>query len=186
MTPLTQLETDLKDCRKCRLHRQRTQTVFARGCASSPVMLVGEGPGRDEDIKGLPFVGRAGQLLDEMLREAAIEPDEVYITNIVKCRPPDNRLPSPDEVEACMPVLLAQVNLVKPRVIVGLGALASRTLISDRVRVTRHNGRWFKKDGIYYLSTYHPAAILRDLRKREPVAAHLSRLRDALNYYCKG
>jgi len=125
-------------------------------------MFVGEGPGQNEDQTGRPFVGRAGQLLDAMLEGIGLRREEVFIANVVKCRPPGNRLPMPPEVAVCLPNLRAQMRIVAPRIVVLLGALSSQTLVDPAIRVTRDRGKWFAKDGRDYLVTFHPAAVLRD------------------------
>lgn len=131
-------------------------------------MFVGEGPGRDEDVSGVPFVGKAGQLLDRILEAAGIDQKDVYIGNIVKCRPPGNRIPTPDEARACLPYLRNQVYIIKPKIIVCLGATAAKYIIDDRIRITRDRGRWHERKGYWLMATYHPAALLRDETKKRP------------------
>ena len=149
-------------CRACRLHQERTCAVPGEGNRSADIMLIGEGPGEQEDLSGRPFVGPAGQLLDRMLSSIGLAREDVYICNIVKCRPPHNRQPERDEAEACLPYLRAQVALVRPRIIILLGATAARNAISPDIRITRDRGSWFEKDGVQLLVTYHPSALLRD------------------------
>ena len=149
-------------CRACRLHQERTCAVPGEGNRSAEIMLIGEGPGEQEDLSGRPFVGPAGQLLDRMLSSIGLAREDVYICNIVKCRPPHNRQPERDEAEACLPYLRAQVALVRPRIIILLGATAARNAISPDIRITRDRGSWFEKDGVQLLVTYHPSALLRD------------------------
>ena len=149
-------------CRACRLHQERTCAVPGEGDRSADIMLIGEGPGEQEDLSGRPFVGPAGQLLDRMLASIGLAREDVYICNIVKCRPPHNRQPERDEAEACLPYLRAQVALVRPRIIILLGATAARNAISPDIRITRDRGSWFEKDGVQLLVTYHPSALLRD------------------------
>ncbi len=132
------------------------------------MMLVGEGPGADEDRLGRPFVGRAGQLLNRILEAASIKREDVYITNVVKCRPPSNRLPFQPEVDACYPYLQSQIELIDPEVILCLGALATRTLYDKSAAITRVRGQWKEKDGRRMLATFHPAALLRDPSKKKP------------------
>ncbi|MGI6661463.1 MAG: uracil-DNA glycosylase [Bacillota bacterium] len=153
-------------CRQCSLRQGARGVVFGEGNPEAEIMFVGEGPGKTEDEMGRPFVGRAGQLLDLMLKSHGFSREETFIANIVKCRPPGNRLPSPDEVQACLPNLMAQIRIIRPKIIVALGALASQTLINPGLRVTRDRGKWFEKDGISYLVTFHPAAVLRDERNK--------------------
>ncbi|MEW6723869.1 MAG: uracil-DNA glycosylase [Bacillota bacterium] len=164
-----QLEEEARSCRACRLRDGCQGVVVADGIPTARLMLVGEAPGRTEDEQGRPFVGAAGQLLDRILDAAALPRPTVYITNVVKCRPPQNRLPQWEEVEACRPWLERQVQLVDPAIIVCLGALAAQALIHRQARITQWRGQWYEKDGRWYLPTYHPAALLRDKSKWRPV-----------------
>ena len=163
------LYDSIRSCEKCELCKNRTNTVIGRGDPKSPVMLVGEGPGADEDRLGEPFVGRAGMLLDKILASVNIGRDSVYIANVVKCRPPNNRTPLDEEALACLPYLRAQYALAAPKIIVCLGATAAKHLISPDIRITRDRGSWFEKKGVWMLPTYHPAALLRDETKKRPV-----------------
>ncbi len=159
---LTLLEESVKGCTRCALASGRTQTVFARGTGSSRLMFVGEGPGADEDIQGFPFVGKAGQLLDKMIQAMGFSRDEVYVANIVKCRPPNNRKPEPEEMAACMPYLAEQIELVAPEVIVALGATAVQGLFGTGEGIMRIRGRWRLYRGkIPVMPTFHPAYLLR-------------------------
>lgn len=162
VSDLDSLRREILSCNGCGLRQSARGVVFGEGSPSARIMFVGEGPGMTEDETGRPFVGRAGQLLDTMLLSAGLERKQVFIANIVKCRPPENRLPLPPEVAACLPNLKAQIRIVRPKIIVLLGALASQTLVNPGIRVTRDRGKWFQKDGIDYLVTFHPAAVLRD------------------------
>lgn len=153
--------------------------VVSRGNYESGVMLVGEGPGAQEDQQGEPFVGKAGQLLDRILEAAGFKRDEVYITNVVKCRPPGNRLPTAQEAAACYPFLAEQIRLISPRIIVCLGALATQTLIDPAARITRVRGRWSERFGARVMPTFHPAALLRDSSKKRPVWEDFQKIRDA-------
>jgi DNA polymerase len=164
---LVVLRQTVLECRRCGLRQGARGAVFGEGNPAADIMFVGEGPGQREDELGRPFVGRAGQLLDLMLRSHGFSREEVFIANIVKCRPPGNRLPAPQEVEACLPNLEAQIRIIRPKIIVTLGALASQTLIDPGLRVTRDRGKWFQKDGVSYLTTFHPAAVLRDERNKK-------------------
>lgn len=148
-------------CTRCRLAEGRTTVVYGAGAADADVMFVGEGPGFHEDQRGVPFVGAAGQLLDRMLGAIGLARDDVYIANVVKCRPPGNRDPLPDEIEACAPWLREQFELIAPRVVVTLGNFATRTVLGRQVSITRVRGQRFDVDGRTVLPTYHPAAILR-------------------------
>ncbi len=163
---LEQLESIAKGCKKCHLCEKAKQVVFGKGSYNAPVMLVGEAPGADEDDQGIPFVGKAGQLLDKILAAAGIS--DVYIANVVKCRPPENRLPTREEVEACWPYLVRQIELIKPRIIVCLGALATQQLVHPQAKITMVHGKIYTKGGIKIVPTYHPAALLRDPNKKKP------------------
>lgn len=156
-------------CSKCSLRSGCSQVVFGEGNPQARLMLVGEAPGSDEDRVGRPFVGRAGQLLDRILEAANIERKEIYITNVVKCRPPANRMPSQAEVESCRPYLTEQLELVKPKIVVCLGALATRNLIDRNTSITRVRGQWHQKGSHHLIATFHPAALLRDPGKKKPV-----------------
>lgn len=164
-------------CRDCRLREGARGVVFGEGNPSAHVLLVGEGPGATEDELGRPFVGRAGHLLDAMLRSAGFRRDSVFIANVVKCRPPGNRLPLPDEVVACYPHLKAQIRVINPKIVVCLGALSAQTLIDPSIRVTRDRGRWWTKDSRRYLVTFHPAAVLRDDSKKALLVEDFQELR---------
>ncbi|SFJ22240.1 DNA polymerase [Ruminococcaceae bacterium D5] len=159
---LQQLAASMKDCKGCRLCEERRGVVFGAGPADARVMLIGEGPGQNEDEQGLPFVGRAGQLLDRMLDAVDLSRERnVYIANMVKCRPPKNRDPQPDETEACIGFLREQVRLIRPKIIVCLGRIAAQRLISPDFRVTRQHGEFFMKNGTLMMGTLHPSALLR-------------------------
>lgn len=171
---LTVLADEVKGCTKCVLHVERTQTVFARGNGSSGLCFVGEGPGADEDAQGFPFVGAAGQLLDKMIAAMGIERDDVYVCNIVKCRPPKNRTPEPEEMNACMPYLSEQLSLVEPQVIVALGKTAVQGLFGTAEGITRIRGRWRLYQGrIAVMPTFHPAYLLRNPAAKREVWADL-------------
>lgn len=171
-----ELEARRLACRACSLRTRCRQVVFGEGNPSAVVMFVGEAPGAEEDRLGRPFVGPAGKLLDRLLAFAGFSRAEVYITNVVKCRPPGNRLPRPQETAACRPYLLEQIRLIRPRIIVCLGALAAQALVDPGARITRVRGRWFERDGVRVLPTFHPAAVLRDRTKLRPVALDFKNL----------
>jgi DNA polymerase len=154
-------ERQVRDCVRCRLAAGRTRTVFGEGDVDSPVFFVGEGPGETEDQTGRPFVGRAGQKLDEMISAMGLRREQVYIANVLKCRPPDNRAPAPDEVEACSPFLVKQLEVVRPKVIVTLGLPAARYMLRTNSTMTRLRGQWQTWRGIKLMPTFHPAYILR-------------------------
>lgn len=160
---LEELRAAIGDCRRCKLWPGRTHLVFGIGNPRANVMFIGEGPGRDEDLQGEPFVGRAGQLLtDIIVKGMGLRREDVYIANVIKCRPPENRNPEPDEVEACEPFLLKQIELIGPRVIVALGKFAVQTLLKSKVPITRLRGVWHEFHGIKIMPTLHPAYLLRN------------------------
>lgn len=166
---LASLAEEAAKCTACRLHTGRTKSVFARGSVDAEIAFVGEGPGYHEDQQGLPFVGKAGQLLDRMIRAMGREPDQVYICNVVKCRPPDNRTPKPDEAGACARFLEAQLDLVRPKVIVALGRCAAENLGLVEPGGRGWRGRWGQWRGIDVMPTYHPAFLLRSPQMKRPV-----------------
>ena len=158
------------DCRRCRLHEGRNRLVFGVGSPRARIFFIGEGPGADEDRLGEPFVGRAGKLLDRILAAMGLDRTRVYIGNVVKCRPPGNRAPLPDEAETCLPFLRAQVAIVQPEVIVTLGRVALEWLLGEKVpSITRARGRWFEYRGIPVKATFHPAYLLRNPAAKRPV-----------------
>jgi len=160
---LPALQTFIGNCTRCKLHGGRTNLVFGIGDPKAELMFVGEGPGADEDLKGEPFVGRAGQLLTDIIeRGMGLRRGEVYICNVVKCRPPGNRNPEPDEVEACEPFLFRQIELVKPRVIVGLGTFAVQSVLKLKTPISKLRGSWHEVRGIKMMPTFHPAYLLRN------------------------
>lgn len=169
VSDLSELKPRVLNCQACLLRGGARGVVFGEGDPKTDIMFVGEGPGQTEDQTGRPFVGRAGQLLDLMLKTIGLERPQVFIANIVKCHPPENRLPLPPEVEACLPNLKAQIRIINPKIIVLLGALSCRTLVDPALRVTRDRGKWFEKDGRSYLVTFHPAAVLRDEQGKKPL-----------------
>jgi uracil-DNA glycosylase family 4 len=161
--PLDDLRAEIGDCQRCKLCKGRTHIVFGVGNPAAELMFVGEGPGRDEDLQGEPFVGRAGQLLTEIITKGMkLQRADVYIANVVKCRPPENRNPEADEIAACEPFLIRQIEIIKPRVIVALGKFAAQTLLRDTTPITRLRGRWFDYHGIKLMPTLHPAYLLRN------------------------
>lgn len=162
------IRDDLGDCTRCGLCRERTQIVFGVGSPNARLMFIGEGPGADEDRKGEPFVGRAGQLLTRIIESMGMKREEVYIANVVKCRPPENRTPLPDEIATCSPFLFQQVQAIRPRVIVCLGTPAAQTVLGTRDTITRLRGTFLDLDGIRVMPTFHPAYLLRNpAAKRE-------------------
>lgn len=163
-----ELEEKCNSCYKCPLGQTRTKLVFGVGNKNSDILFVGEGPGYNEDIEGVPFVGKAGQLLDKMLKSIDLDRGQVYIANIVKCRPPQNRDPLPEEREACLDFLRMQFLLIKPKIIVCLGRIAAQAIIEPNFKITKNRGIWYNKKGIYIIATYHPSALLRDESKKRP------------------
>ena len=150
------------DCTRCKLHRGRTRLVFGDGNPNAQLVFVGEGPGRDEDAQGLPFVGRAGKLLTQMIEAMGLQRQDVYICNVVKCRPPENRTPEKDEVETCSPFLLRQLDAIAPKVIVCLGSVAAQTLLETNRGISHFRGEWLEFRGRKLMATYHPAYLLRN------------------------
>ena len=161
-----ELENCVKNCRKCRLCEKRNNVVFGVGNKNADIMFIGEGPGADEDMQGEPFVGKAGKLMNMAFKMLGINREEVYIANIVKCRPPQNRNPQDDEAEACLNYLRNQVILVKPKIIVLLGSVALKNILGKEYAITASRGKWVEKKGILYMPTWHPAALLRDENKK--------------------
>jgi DNA polymerase len=160
---LQDLRAAIGDCRRCKLCAGRTHVVFGVGNPNAQLMFVGEGPGRDEDLQGEPFVGRAGQLLTDIITKGmGLRREDVYIANVVKCRPPENRNPEPDEVASCEPFLKKQIDLIGPQIIVGLGKFAVQTLLQSKVPITRLRGNWHTYQGIKLMPTFHPAYLLRN------------------------
>lgn len=177
---MNRLERECAGCRRCGLGATRTNLVFGVGKVPSELMFVGEGPGEQEDLKGEPFVGPAGKLLDDMLEMIGLDRGRVYIGNMVKCRPPMNRDPEESELKACRSWLEAQMALVRPKIIVCLGRIAAGELIRPDFRITREHGQWFEKDGVRYMAIYHPSALLRDVSKRPETFVDLRELRRVL------
>lgn len=175
---LEDLAREAATCRRCALAARRRTVVFGEGDPYAGLMFIGEGPGEEEDRQGRPFVGPAGQLLDRILVAAGIRREEVYIANIVKCRPPANRVPTRAEAEACLPWLHRQIAVIRPRIIVLLGNTALQNLMGPTAGITRCRGQWLDFNGIRVLPTYHPAALLRDAGKKRPVWQDIQKVRD--------
>ena len=167
------IRDEIGDCTRCALHKGRNKLVFADGSPNARLMFVGEGPGADEDAQGLPFVGRAGQLLNNMISAMGLKREEVYIANVVKCRPPQNRTPEPDEANTCSPFLFQQIDVVQPEVLVALGATAATYLLGARQPLAGLRGRIHKVRGAKLIVTYHPAYLLRDPRQKKEAWADL-------------
>lgn len=171
-------------CQKCGLAETRTNVVFGEGARDAEVMFIGEGPGEQEDRTGRPFVGRAGQLLDDMLAMIDLKREKVFIGNMVKCRPPQNRNPLNIEQEACIGYLRNQVALLKPKIIVCLGRIAAMKLIKEDFKITREHGQWIEKAGVWMMAMYHPSALLRDPRKRPESFEDLKSLQAKIREVC--
>ena len=171
------LKSECTHCRNCGLCNGRHNLVFGVGNENADIMFIGEGPGEQEDLQGIPFVGPAGKLLDNMLEMIDLDRTKVYIANVVKCRPPNNRDPLNEEKDACRTWLERQVQLVKPKIIVCLGRIAAMEIIKPDFRITKEHGQWFERDGINYMATYHPSALLRDESKRPEAFMDLRELR---------
>ncbi|MBQ6364967.1 MAG: uracil-DNA glycosylase [Oscillospiraceae bacterium] len=175
-----QLKQDCSQCMRCSLGSTRHHLVFGVGNEHAPIVFIGEGPGEKEDLQGVPFVGPAGQLLDVMLQLVGLDRTKVYICNIVKCRPPLNRDPSPEERDACSEWLQRQITLIDPKILVCLGRISATTLIDSAFRITRDHGKWYERDGRQIIATFHPSALLRDPSKRPEAFADFREIRAAL------
>ena len=178
---LASVRTDLGDCVRCKLHTQgRKQIVFGVGNSEADLMFVGEAPGADEDIQGIPFVGRAGQLLTKIIQAIGLQREDVYIANVIKCRPPGNRNPEQDEVETCEPFLFQQIDVIKPKVIVALGTFAARTLLRTLDPISRLRGRIYDYRGSKLIPTFHPAYLLRNPSSKREVWEDMKVVREIL------
>jgi DNA polymerase len=166
---LAELQAVVTACEKCRLSKSRTQVVYGVGSPNADLMFIGEAPGRDEDIKGEPFVGRAGQLLTDIIKAMKLTRDDVYIANVIKCRPPENRNPEQDELDACRPHIRRQIEIIQPRVIVTLGRFALQSLTEKGYAISSVRGQWLEYQGIRVMPTYHPAYLLRNPAAKKDV-----------------
>jgi DNA polymerase len=173
-------QQEIDDCKKCPLCAKRTNIVFGQGSPNAELMFIGEAPGEQEDLQGLPFVGRAGQLLNKMIEAMGLKREDVYICNVVKCRPPDNREPTPEEIAHCLPYLLEQINIIKPKVIVGLGRHACQALLNTKNSMSSLRGVWHKFDGINFMPTFHPAYLLRNPPAKKEVWEDLQKVMEYL------
>lgn len=175
------IRTELGDCTRCKLHGLgRNQIVFGTGDEHAKLMFVGEAPGRDEDIKGIPFVGRAGQLLTKIIESIDLSRESVYIANVIKCRPPQNRNPEVDEVETCEPFLFSQIDAIKPKVIVALGTFAAQTLLESTETISRLRGKVYEYRGSSLIPTFHPAFLLRSPTRKRDVWEDMKKVRELL------
>ncbi len=177
---LQTIRTDLGDCRRCKLARVRTNIVFGTGNPKAELMFVGEAPGADEDEQGLPFVGRAGQLLTKIIQAIDMRREDVYICNILKCRPPQNRNPEPDEIAACQKFLFRQIASVRPRVICALGSFGAQTLLRTKEPISRLRGQFIDFHGAKFMATFHPAYLLRNPNEKRKVWEDVQKIRDYL------
>jgi uracil-DNA glycosylase family 4 len=175
---LDTIRRELGECTRCRLHEGRNHVVFGEGNPHAALVFVGEGPGREEDLQGKPFVGRAGELLTRIIEAIELTRDEVYIANIVKCRPPNNRDPKPDEIQTCLPFLLKQLEAIKPRIICCLGTFAAQTLLGSEERISALRGRFHAYHGAKLMPTYHPAFLLRNPQFKRDVWEDMKMIRD--------
>jgi uracil-DNA glycosylase len=179
---LVDIRNDIGDCTRCKLHGLgRTQIVFGVGNPNADLMFVGEAPGQDEDIQGFPFVGRAGQLLTKIIEAIDLKREEVYIANVLKCRPPNNRNPEPDEVASCQPFLKRQIEAVRPKVIVALGSFAAKTLLQTEEAISKLRGRVYKYGDAQLVATYHPAYLLRSPDRKRDTWEDMKKVRALLN-----
>lgn len=176
MNPWEALSAEAHDCTRCRLAGGRTNVVFGVGDPNADLMFIGEAPGRDEDLQGEPFVGRAGQLLTDIIKAMKLTRDQVYIANVIKCRPPENRNPEADELDACRPFIRRQVELIKPRVIVTLGRFGLQSLTEKSYGISAVRGQWLEYNGIKLMPTYHPAYLLRNPAAKKDVWADMKKV----------
>ena len=179
------IEHDCANCRECSLWETRKSVVFGVGSRDAEVLFIGEGPGKNEDEQGVPFVGKAGQLLDDMLSIIGLKREDVYIANIVKCRPPENRDPLGVEQDACIGYLRRQVKLLRPKIIVCLGRIAAMRIIQPDFKITQQHGQWFKKGDFEMMAVYHPAALLRDPRRRPETFEDFKGLQAKIKEVCE-
>ena len=170
-TELNKIYEQCKDCTACPLHESRTNVVFGKGNPNAEILFIGEAPGQHEDEQGLPFVGASGKLLDKYLAAVGLSLDDVYIANILKCRPPNNRDPKEDEEQACIGYLRQQLSVINPKLIVCLGRISAFKIIKPDFKITQEHGKWFKKGDYLMTAVYHPSALLRDPRKRDDMMA---------------
>jgi uracil-DNA glycosylase len=172
------IKREIGECTRCRLHEGRNHLVFGEGSPHARLVFVGEGPGRDEDLQGKPFVGRAGELLTRIIEAIDLTREEVYIANIVKCRPPNNRDPRPDEIQACLPFLLKQLEAIRPKIICALGAFAAQTLLETEEKISALRGRFHPYHGAKLMPTYHPAFLLRNPHFKKHVWEDMKQIRE--------
>jgi uracil-DNA glycosylase family 4 len=182
---LAEVRQEIGDCKRCKLHRARKTIVFGEGNEKARLMFIGEGPGYDEDVQGRPFVGRAGQLLTKIIQSINLSREEVYITNIVKCRPPQNRNPEPDEIQSCHPFLMMQIRVIQPKMICALGTFSAQTLLKTDTKITALRGRLYDLEGVKVIPTYHPAFLLRNPERKREVWEDMKKIAEWLNNHEK-
>jgi uracil-DNA glycosylase family 4 len=182
---LLKIREDLGDCTRCKLHKTRNKIVFGDGNPKAELVFVGEGPGHDEDMQGLPFVGRAGKLLTQMIEAMGLQRKDVYICNVVKCRPPENRTPEKDEVATCSPYLMRQIDTIAPKVIVCLGSVAAQTILETNRGISQFRGQWLEFRGRKLMATYHPAYLLRNPSAKSEVWKDLQKVMAELGLVAK-
>lgn len=180
MDKLKMLNEMVSSCCRCRLCSARNSFVFGEGNPEAELMFIGEGPGAEEDRTGRPFVGKAGQLLTRMIEVIGVKRQDVYIANIVKCRPPQNRAPEEDEAQACLPILRQQVAIIRPRIIVCLGSTSAKYIIDKDIRITKQRGQWYQKGSFMIMPTYHPSALLRDESKKKDAWEDFKSIREKM------
>jgi DNA polymerase len=178
---LEDVRKELGDCKRCKLHRGRKTIVFGEGNGKATLMFIGEGPGYDEDVQGRPFVGKAGQLLTKIIQSVNLSREEVYIANIIKCRPPQNRNPELDEIQSCSPFLMKQISVIQPKIICALGTFSAQTLLKTETKITALRGKLFDLEGINVMPTYHPAFLLRNPDKKREVWEDMKKIAEWLN-----
>ena len=186
VSPLDAIRKEMGDCTRCKLHSGRNHLVFGVGNPEAELVFVGEGPGRDEDLKGEPFVGRAGQLLTRIIEAMGLKRKDVYIANIIKCRPPNNRNPEPDEISTCEPFLKKQLEAIHPRVICALGTFAAQTLLKTNSKISQLRGKFHNYEGIKVMATFHPAYLLRNPQEKRKVWEDMQQVMVELNLLKNG
>ncbi|NLI94097.1 MAG: uracil-DNA glycosylase [Peptococcaceae bacterium] len=174
------MNTEAATCRRCELGETRRSVVFGEGPPQAKLMLVGEAPGEKEDESGKPFAGQAGRILDKILEENGISREDIYITSVIKCRPPKNRMPKKAEVTACLPFLEKQIESIKPKIIVCLGSLAAKTIIDPKLKITEMRGKWVEKNGMKMMPTYHPASVFHDQEKMEAIREDFRKVKEVM------
>jgi DNA polymerase len=178
---LEEIRKELGDCKRCKLHRTRRTIVFGEGNPKTKLMFIGEGPGYDEDVQGKPFVGKAGQLLTKIIQSINLQRDEVYIANIIKCRPPQNRNPEPDEIQSCHPFLMKQIMAIQPKIICALGTFSAQTLLKTDAKISALRGKLYHLEEIKVIPTYHPAFLLRNPERKKEVWEDMKKIAELLS-----